>query len=171
MSLDGQMKKCCVKFQKQTLNSWKEVQPGQWLVSLGQKVHSLCLYLACGRRNCQWTAVVLSIAIARCHSHRHLSGQLSADCLYFPQQWYWLYPSWWQLQQCLWHFTAVIRRHPFQLICWVRDCSKNRIFGFRNRKIVVEHTAEMGVQTTQQGWHERHTVHEVSLWENWQSIT
>ena len=36
--------------------------------------------------------------------------------------------------KCSWHFTAVIRRHPFQLICWVRDCSKNRIFGFRNRQ-------------------------------------
>ena len=49
--------------QKQTLNSWKEVQPGQWLVSIGREVHSFCLYLACWRRNCRWTAVVLSIAI------------------------------------------------------------------------------------------------------------
>ena len=30
--------------------------------------------------------------------YRHLPGQLSADCLYFPQQWY---PSWRQLQQML----------------------------------------------------------------------
>jgi len=39
----------------------------------------------------------------------------------------------------------------FSLYVWVRDCSENRIFGFKNRKIIVEHTAETGVQTTQQG--------------------
>jgi len=63
-------------------------------------------------------------------SHRHLPGQLSADCLYtFRNSGTGCIHHGDSFNKCLWHFTAVIRRHPLQLICWVRDCSKNRIFG------------------------------------------
>ena len=55
--------------------------------------------MACRRRNCRWTAVVLSKAIVIVTFQA--SYEPSADCLYFPQQSYWLYPSWRQLQQML----------------------------------------------------------------------